>query len=303
MLPSRHTLFAVDRDAFDAMSAVAGRLPMPTAAQIREEAQAQAQTLQQVKGQIAVLPVYGMIEQHPSAWSYWYGGASTDLIGETLQQLVDSRDVEAIVLDFHTPGGVSYGVQELSDLIFSLRGRKPIIGIANSMAASAGYWLISACDQVVVTPGGEVGSVGVYIMHVDYSKALEKDGIDVEFVKAGKYKVVANSYAPLDADGRDYLQEIVDECYAAFTSAVARNRGVEVEKVLANFGQGKCLTAQPARQAGMVDRVASLNQVLAKLIGAGPTAGKAAAAASAEVLRLRHEHRKAHYETTIFRAK
>jgi signal peptide peptidase SppA len=253
--------------------------------------QALGKKMRQVSGRVAVLSIQGPIEQRMSAMGYYYGGGSTEACEGCLQDLLSSREVEAIVLDIDSPGGTSYGVAELADRIYEARSKKPIYAIANSMAASAAYWIASAASQLVVTPGGDVGSVGVYAMHVDMSKALDDSGIKVTIAKAGKYKAENNPFEPLTQDARDYLQEMVDECYTQFVKAVARNRGVSVQVVREKFGQGRVVSADKAVELGMADKVMSFSQLIEKLTGGGsalPPRGP-----SMQMLRLRQAHRKA----------
>jgi capsid assembly protease len=289
MLTDGNTLWAMDHVRLLAMCAGGGREKRPTASQISKAAAAQGKSLRAVKGKVAVLPFYGCVQQRMDYWGYYGGCAPTDEFGEVFDACVANAGIDAIVIDVDSPGGTIYGVQELSDKIFAARGSKPIIAVANSMCCSAAYWVASAADQLAVTPGGDVGSVGVYTMHVDYSKMLKEDGVEVTLVKAGKFKAECSPYLPLSDEARDHLQEGVDDCYMAFLKAVARNRGTTVKDVRDNYGGGRSLGAAAALEVKMVDRIATLSDVLTKLTGSSQSSG---AKANADVLRLRHEHRK-----------
>ena len=188
---------------------------------------------------IAYLPLYGVIDQHASWILELFGGTSTDLFGRAFDMAVADTTVGAVVIDVDSPGGSVYGVQELSDKIYNARDKKPIIAVVNSMMASAAYWIASAADEIIITPGGEAGSIGVIAMHFDYSEAISKAGVKPTIITAGKYKAEGNPYEPLNSDVKDYFQERVDDYYSAFVGAVARNRGVKVGVVLSDFGQGR----------------------------------------------------------------
>jgi hypothetical protein len=116
----------------------------------------------------------------------------------------------------------------------------------------------------VVSPSSLTGSIGVYASHEDESQALDKIGVKVTLISAGKYKVEGNSFEPLGDDARSAMQAMVDEYYGMFTKAVARGRGVKVSDVTGGFGEGRVVTAQQALKLGMADRVATLDQVLSK---------------------------------------
>ncbi|WP_052688250.1 S49 family peptidase [Xanthomonas sp. MUS 060] len=99
------------------------------------------------------------------------------LLGAALRQALADDTVSQILIDIDSPGGSVYGVAELADQIQSARSIKPVVAVANSLAASAAYWIGCAAGELYVTPGGEVGSIGVWQAHFDYSQALAADGV------------------------------------------------------------------------------------------------------------------------------
>lgn len=108
---------------------------------------------------IAVIPVVGIITQRAGMMTEWCGGTSTQQISAALAEALRDEAVGQILMEFDTPGGSVFGVSELGDEIAEAAKTKPVIGVANSLSASAGYWLMSQCSQAYVTPGGEVGSI------------------------------------------------------------------------------------------------------------------------------------------------
>ena len=235
--------------------------PQKTAWEVRRErAQAMAPNTS-----IAVLPVYGTIVQRANMMTEWCGGTSTQQLAQAFREAMADSTVGAILLDIDSPGGSVYGVGELAAEITAARGQKPIIGLANSLAASAGYWLLSACEEVYVTPGGEVGSIGVWQAHFDYSAQLAADGVKPTLVSAGKFKVEGNPYNPLDEEAQAYMQQRVDDYYQAFSSGVAKARGVSLKAVQEGMGQGRCLGAEAALAENMVDGIATFEDVVRKM--------------------------------------
>lgn len=211
---------------------------------------------------VALLQIYGTITQKADLFSEFSGGTSTEAVGIVLDELMADASVEAIVLDFDSPGGSVYGVEELALKINAASKQKKIVGVANSMAASAAYWLLAQCSEVVVTPGGEIGSVGVYMMHRDVSRAMEMAGQKVTFVSAGERKTAGHPYAPLEGEAKAELQSGVDDFYDKFVRAVARGRKTTLTAVREGFGRGGVVRAEQAVREGMADRVASLDDVL-----------------------------------------
>lgn len=220
-----------------------------------------------VKGKVGVIPIYGPVAQRMSGELMKADGTPLDYVNAALDSLVANPSVGAIVLRMDSPGGGVYGVSETADRIFAARKKKPIYAIADSVAASAGYWLASAADVVISTPSGDVGSVGVYRMHIDESAMLEKEGMKVSLIHAGKYKTEFAPTAPLSDEARAEMQTRVDETYVSFLNALKRNRGVSIEKVRDDFGQGRVVGAEDAMRRGMIDRVMSYDQLMMKLTG------------------------------------
>jgi signal peptide peptidase SppA len=209
------------------------------------------------------------------------GGVSTQTFSAALREAVNNPQVKAIIIDVASPGGSVYGVDELATEIHSLREQKPIVAVANSLMASAAYYSMSNASEVVITPGGELGSIGVIAMHVDQSELNAKEGIKPTFISAGKYKAEGNPHEPLSAEAHAEIQAQVDRYYGMFLSAVARGREVSVETVRAKYGQGRVVGAKEAVRLGMADRVATLDETIRRFAGGGRATRRGA---SAEVL-------------------
>lgn len=239
-------------------------------------------------GSIAVLPFYGVCVQRTSAVDDVSGSGLMSLqrfTGAFRAALADDS-IGAIVIDMDSPGGSVFGVQELGNEIYNARGQKRVVTVANSLAASAAYWLGAQSSEFYVTPSGEAGSIGVFAAHSDYSKALEQAGVNTTLVSAGKYKVEGNPYGPLSDEARAHMQSRIDTHYGAFTRAVARGRGTDVATVRDQMGQGRVFGAADAKAAGMVDGVMTLDDVIkqtARAIGGGAKSKTRAAQMSREI--------------------
>ena len=244
-----------------------GRL---SAEEIQERIGAVSRPASRVTGAVAVLPLWGVIAHRANLINESSGGTSVERFAQGFRAALADPAVSTIVLDVDSPGGTVNGVAELADEIHGARGSKPILAVANSQAASAAYWIASAADSVSVTPSGDVGSIGVFAAHQDRSKASEQEGVKTTLVSAGRYKTEGNPYEPLTEEARAHVQSRVDDYYEMFVQAVARNRGVSASDVRGGFGEGRTVGAREAKRLGMVDRVESLDDALARL-----TKGKA----------------------------
>lgn len=217
-------------------------------------------------GNVALIPVYGVLSQRMTMMSEMSGGTSYQSLTKALHAALADEDVSSVVLEIDSPGGSVPGTLELAAEIRALRGGdKPIIAHINAMAASAAYWLASQADEVVVTPSGRAGSIGVYTVHDDLSVALEKEGVKRTYISAGEFKVEGNETEPLPEDAKEYIQARVNDSYKMFVADVALGRGVTAEHVLAEYGKGRVFTATELLKRGMVDSIATLDETLARL--------------------------------------
>lgn len=235
---------------------------------------------------VMVLPIYGLITQRGG-----YYGCGTQEVWQCLSAALVDPAVTAIVLEHDSPGGEVYGVEELAVKIREARGTKPIVSHVNSLSASASYYIASQADEVVITPSGEAGSVGVYTVHEDWSGALDQMGVKVEFISAGEGKVDGNPYAPLSDEARADMQAQVDRYYAMFVAAVAKGRKVGAAKIKGEW-QAKVWGAKECVSMGLADSVGTLEVAIARAAQLGRKR-KAPAAAGPALIPLAVEEPRA----------
>jgi len=237
---------------------------MLTKEEIQARIRAAQHPTQSLSGAVAVLPLFGVMAQRMNMMSAISGGTSTEMFGTMFKDAVADSSIGGIVINIDSPGGSVFGVQELWQTIMDARGQKPIIAFANSMAASAAYWIATAADEIVVTPGGMVGSIGVLTSHSDISAYLEAVGEKVTLISAGEKKVDGNPFEPLSDEARADLQKSVDIYYASFVGAVAKGRGVTPAAVRNGFGEGGMVGGAEAVTLGMANRVGTLDVAVAR---------------------------------------
>jgi len=233
-----------------------------------------AETMRETPGATAVIPMHGVMFQRAGMIDQMSGGVSTEQVGAAIDAAAADEEVKQIILHIDSPGGAVYGTRELASKVIAAKERKTVIAQVDSVAASAAYWVASQATEIAVTPGGDVGSIGVIAIHEDISRRLEAEGITETIISAGKYKAEGNPYEPLDEEARDHIQSRVDEAYRSFCDAVAEGRGVSVDEVEDKYGQGRMLSAQAALRAGMVDRIATYDETVARYVGSRQSAGR-----------------------------
>lgn len=215
-------------------------------------------------GDVAVIPVCGPIFYKPSWYAMYFGGAILHTIRAQFRTALNDPNVKAIVFPYDSPGGIIDMVPEFAKELFAARGTKPMIAVADTMMASAAYWLGAQCDQIYVTESSRVGSIGVYAEHEEYSAMMEKIGIKVTLIAYGEHKCDGNMYEPLSDSARASIQASVNRAGEKFVLASARGRGVTKKVVLDTFGQGQMFDGEQAIELGMADKIGPIDQVLAR---------------------------------------
>ena len=218
-------------------------------------------------GQVAIIPIYGVLAHRQFQASS--GMMSADLIQAMIKRVDADDEIGTVLFDCSTPGGTVEGIPETAGMIAALSQRKRTVAIANGQLCSAGYWLASQCREIVAIPSAtSIGNIGVYTIHEDISKALEQKGIVVTVISAGKRKTDGHPFAPLSAETKATIQKKVDATYALFVKDVAKGRGVTPADVRNGFGEGLSLNAADAKAVGLIDRIATFDDTLARLTGA-----------------------------------
>lgn len=238
----------------------------------------EAKTYQVTDG-VAIIEADGPISKRLNLFSQISGGVSTELLKRDIAAALADPTVKGVILAIDSPGGSVDGTAELSRFIREARGEKPIYTWTDGMLASAAYWIGSAADQVYISSGTTmVGSIGVVARHLDVSKAEEKQGIKTTEITAGRYKRVSSQYEPLTSEGRADIQGKIDALYSEFVHDVAENRQVSVDEVLTRMADGRVFVGRQAMEAGLVDGVATLEELIARIQQPKAPAGVARAA-------------------------
>jgi signal peptide peptidase SppA len=211
-------------------------------------------------GVIAVIPIHGVIANRSFEASS--GMTSAEMISAMFVRAENDPAVKAILFDVSSPGGSVSGVPELAKLIAS--GEKARVAFVNALSASAAYWLSAQAHEIVARETAMVGSVGVYALLEDWSAKLEKEGIKINAISAGDYKLEGAPWQPLADESRAHFQAQVDETYGKFLNALATGRSTNTADVKKNYGQGRVLTSDKALNAGMIDRIGELPVAIAR---------------------------------------
>jgi protease-4 len=182
----------------------------------------------------------------------------------------DNPTVRAVVLRINSPGGVVAPTQELHDAVLRLRqAGKPVVASLAAVAASGGYYVAVACDQIYANPGTLTGSIGVIMQLANLEQLMKKVGVDYVVVKAGQFKDIGNVGRPMTPDERRVMQALLDDVHGQFIGAVVSGRKLPKEDVT-RFADGRVFSGVQAKELRMVDALGGLEDAVlaaAKLAG------------------------------------
>lgn len=208
---------------------------------------------------VAVVYLEGAIVGGRGQSTLLAAAGGTDAVIRQLQQAKDDPDVGAVVLRINSPGGSAAASQEVFNEAVRLKETgKPLVASFADVAASGGYWVACAADEIVANPASITGSIGVIMEVTNLTELYEKLGIEMDVVKSGALKDMGSSSRPLAQNERDILQSMVDDIYQQFVEVVADGRNLSQDTVR-ELADGRIFTGRQAVELGLVDRLGDLS--------------------------------------------
>ncbi|MGA0615940.1 S49 family peptidase [Paracoccus sp. KR1-242] len=222
-------------------------------------------SVNRIAGGVAIVSIVGTLVNR-GGWI----GASSGLVSyegilTQLREAAIDASVHSVILDIDTGGGEAGGITAVAAAIHDLKRSKRVVAVVNDTAASGGYWIASAADEIVVSETSMVGSIGVVVLHVNRAGELQQKGWDATFIHAGAHKVDGHSLGPLPASVRADVQAAIDTLYDGFVKGVAAGRGARLSEEAARATEARVFHGQAAIAAGLADRLGTFEGVLAEL--------------------------------------
>lgn len=210
-------------------------------------------------GPVAVGYVHGVTGRGLSRMEMQCGGFDTGLFVEQMKNVAEDPAIRALVLDFHTPGGMVAGNARAVQSIDEVRAAgKKVYGYTRELCASCGYWMASACDEFHADPDAKVGSISTICSGVDSSKAWEMEGLELKLFATGKFKATGMPGKEWTDEEEAMMWERLRPLDEEFKGYVRSRRGLAPEAM-----EGQWWYAKHA-PAGVVDstRFESLAQLV-----------------------------------------
>ncbi len=219
-----------------------------------------------VRDGVAIIPVEGTLV-HKGAFVGQSMSGDTSYEGlQTLIRMAHADSIKAVAFEIDTFGGEVAGVFDTADMIFDLSHQKPTLAILTDNAFSAGYLLGAACRQIIMPATGGAGSIGVIAMHVDWSKALDEEGIKVTLLTAGEHKADGNPFEKLPVDVAARIRGQLAATRDLFAEKVGHYRGERFTKDDALGTEAQTYYGQEAADVGLVDLIGRPSEMFDRFV-------------------------------------
>ena len=210
----------------------------------------------------AIIPIHGPITARNTFFSLFAGGTSLETLAKDFREALSNEDVESILFDIDSPGGVAVGPFEFAEMIYNARGQKPIYSYIGRNGSSAAYWLASATEKIIVNPSALVGSIGV-VTTIPVQEQPDQDGYkNIEIVSSN---AALKRPDPKTKEGLAEIRRELDDLESTFIESIAKYRSITPEIIKADFGGGGVIIGSQAVNKNMADALGTYEEVLANL--------------------------------------
>jgi protease-4 len=201
--------------------------------------------------QIAVVEMEGAIGPRIKAGDYV----------RLLRAIEENDRIRAVVLDIDSPGGSATASNYLYLGVRSLVRRKPVVAFIRGLGASGAYLLSCPASRIIAIPSALVGSIGVISMRPLLYEAMDRLGLRMTVTKSDRLKDMGSMFREPTEEERLKEQELVDDLYDQFLTAVAEGRRLEAPQVK-SLATGEVFTARKGKDLGLVDELGDLDRAI-----------------------------------------
>jgi protease-4 len=218
---------------------------------------------------VGLINISGIITSgEPDGGLFGGAGADAQRIIDQLETARKSPNIRSVVMYINSPGGSAAGSDAVYTEVQRVRASgKTVVTAMGDMAASGGYYIASASDRIYANGATLTGSIGVITELANFSDPngwIQKSGYRTVVVKSGKYKDMGNPFRPIRPEERQLFQQMVNDIYGQFLSAVSKGRGAKMPlSKLKPLADGRVFTGRQAVNNGLVDEIGTLQDAIA----------------------------------------
>ncbi|TWF53072.1 signal peptide peptidase SppA [Neorhizobium alkalisoli] len=173
---------------------------------------------------------------------------------ERLETIADNDKVKALIVSINSPGGTTYGGERIFKAIREVAAKKPVVSEVRTLAASAGYMIATAGDEIIAGESSITGSIGVIFQYPQIDEVLKKVGVSLEEIKSSPLKAEPSPFHPASEEAKTMIRNMVMDSYAWFVDLVADRRKMPREEVL-KIADGTIYTGRQALGVKLVDKL------------------------------------------------
>ncbi len=193
------------------------------------------------------------------------GAIGGDSLSELIRQAREDESVKALVIRVDSGGGSAFASEVIREEILAARDQGlPVYISMGSVAASGGYWISTAADEIWAMPSTLTGSIGVWGLYPNFSESLDSIGIHTDGIGTSELADVFRLDRPLSDQAQKVIQSGVDNIYGNFLSIVAEARNESVEDIH-SIAQGRVWTGATAKELNLVDNLGTLDDVISSV--------------------------------------
>ena len=214
---------------------------------------------------VAVIRLAGVIGQ-----SGMFGGRiSLESVGPALQRAFRQRGLKAVALEINSPGGSPAQSALIHNRIRSLAAERdvPVMAFVEDVAASGGYWLATAADEIFVDDNSILGSIGVVYSGFGFHEALAKLGVERRLFTAGEKKALLDPFSSVNPDDLDRLRRVQQELHGNFKDQIRARRGARLAESDPDLFSGEFWLGRKAIALGLADGIGDIRSVLRERYG------------------------------------
>ena len=185
-----------------------------------------------------------------------------DEVYNAVEKIRYNKSYKALLVEMNSPGGSPSASEEIAEYLKDVNKTMPVIMYVDSIAASGGYYIASAIKPIIANKNAIVGSIGVLMPLYSASELAKKIGVKEETITAGKFKQPYSPLKEMTQEQKEYLKKnLLEPGYRNFLSDVAKNRGIDINK-LDEYAQGKVYLANDKSIQGvLIDKISNLFRV------------------------------------------
>lgn len=211
---------------------------------------------------ILLLDVDGVVGGEADATSF-FGFDETSMVARIREVLDEARqdpEIRGLLLRIDSPGGTATASEQVYTEILRFKKERgaPVVAQLLTTAASGGFYIAMAADEVQAHPTTVVGSIGVIFTSLNVAGLMDKLGIEDQTITGGEFKDIGSPFRPLTGEERRQLQSIVDDLHARFREVVERGRPKLTAERVAELANGRIYSAPQALENGLVDRIGAM---------------------------------------------